>query len=584
VIRNVAPILAALCLVLTTTASANEPFLNYNQIHPGDLKVTGLVIPTSTKVHIEATGVLLPHNDDFNAYGWIINAQTRELVWMMDPYDSDRVRGNRMLRTIEADETLPAGKYEVYYWCDEFNGWGFVYSTKDDESGFLSGLSRIFDDKADDKDIEAAFEQCKFTIAVAEGATGAGITTYEVSSGFPSALISLTRLGDTENLTRGFQLSKPSTIRIYSVFEGPESYESAVDVGWIVSTENRNRVWELTTEDADWAGGGKKNRVYDQEIELPAGKYVLHFMTDDSHSYEQFNVTPPIDPINWGITILPGRSFDRSAFSEFQPEGRGKALVNLTRVRDGDEVSQAFKLNKQSKVVVYAIGEYSQSDREFVDYGWIEEARTGKMVWTMTRTNTTHAGGGHKNRMADEEVSLPAGEYVVHFITDDSHAYRSWNAGAPGDARSYGISIYPGIGFKESDFSRIDEDDIKPSGDILARLIRVRDDEERTEEFTLTKETTVHIYALGEGDGGTMADYGWIENLSNGRTVWEMTYRNTRAAGGASKNRLYNQTVNLPAGKYAVTFVTDGSHAYNSWNATKPKDASSWGITLSVVP
>jgi hypothetical protein len=575
---------APVCLLLATTALANEPFLTHKNFNAGDLKVTGLIIPAPTKVHITAVGVLLPHSDDFNGYGWIIDANTRELVWIMDAYDSDRIRGEKGLRSVEADETLRAGKYEVYYWCDEINTWGFNYSNDNDESGFFSGFFRFFDENTNDVDLKDSFEKCNLAISVADGASGAGISTYEVSSGFPDALISLTRLGDTENLTRGFQLTKPSTLRIYSVFEGPENYESAVDVGWIADATDRKRVWELTTEDADWAGGGKKNRVYDQEIELPAGKYVLHFMTDDSHSYEDFNVTPPIDPINWGITILPGKSFDRSAFQEFEPVGRGKALVNLTRVRDGDEVSQAFKLNKPSKIIVYAIGEYSQYNREFVDYGWIESARTGEMVWTMSRANTTHAGGGHKNRMADEELSLPAGEYVVHFVTDDSHAYKSWNAGAPGDARNYGISIYPGTGFKEADLTRIEEDDVKLSGDILARIIRVHDDEERTEEFTLTKETAVHIYALGEGDGGTMADYGWIEDLESGRTVWEMTYRNTRAAGGASKNRLSNQTINLPAGKYAVTFVTDGSHAYNSWNATKPKDASSWGITLSVTP
>ena len=583
-IKAVAFSFTVLCFLLTTTASANQPILTYSEIDPGDLKVTGLEVPKATKIHITASGVLFPNSDDFDAYGWIINAKTRELVWIMDPYDSDRIRGNRVLRTIEADETLPAGKYEVYFWCDEFNSWGFVYSNDDDENGFLSGLARLFGDKHSVEDVDDAIKKASLTLSVAEGATDPGVTTYEVSSGFPDALISLTRLGDTENLTRGFQLDKPSTIRIYSVFEGPENYESAVDVGWIASADNRKRVWELTTEDADWAGGGKKNRVYDQEIELPAGKYVLHFMTDDSHSYEEFNVTPPIDPINWGITILPGKTFDRSAFHQYEPEGRGKAIVNLTRVGNGDEVSQAFKLTKHSNLVVYCIGEYSQSDREFVDYGWIEGAGSGKMVWTMTRANTTHAGGGHKTRMAEEEITLPAGDYVAHFVTDDSHAYRSWNAGSPGDPRGYGIALYPGTGFKESDLVKIDEDEIKQSGDILARLIRVRDDEERTEEFTLTKETAVHIYALGEGTGGTMADYGWIEYLESGRTVWEMTYRNTRAAGGASKNRLFNQTITLPAGKYSVTFVTDGSHAYNTWNATRPRDASSWGITLSVVP
>ena len=51
---------------------------------------------------------------------------------------------------------------------------------------------------------------------------------------------------------------------------------------------------------------------------------------------------------------------------------------------------------------------------------------------------------------------------------------------------------------------------------------------------------TSGIYALGEGIGGDMVDYGWIERCEERRRVWEMTYRATEHAGGAKKNRRFD--------------------------------------------
>ncbi len=79
-----------------------------------------------------------------------------------------------------------------------------------------------------------------------------------------------------------------------------------------------------------------------------------------------------------------------------------------------------------------------------------------------------------------------------------------------------------------------------------------------------------------------MYDYGWIEDASTGKVVWEMTYRMTEHAGGARKNRVYDGMIVLPAGKYTVFYETDGSHAFNDWNDDPPDDPTSWGITVSL--
>jgi hypothetical protein len=111
-------------------------------------------------------------------------------------------------------------------------------------------------------------------------------------------------------------------------------------------------------------------------------------------------------------------------------------------------------------------------------------------------------------------------------------------------------------------------------------MIGIRDDDQVHKTFALDRETDVRIYALGEGAGGEMVDFGWIEDASTGRRVWEMTYRVTAHAGGATKNRRFDGVIRLPAGRYVVRYKTDGSHSFGDWNAAPPDDPEAWGITV----
>jgi len=114
-------------------------------------------------------------------------------------------------------------------------------------------------------------------------------------------------------------------------------------------------------------------------------------------------------------------------------------------------------------------------------------------------------------------------------------------------------------------------------------LTAVRNDASPQKRFVLDRPAEVRVYALGESSGGRMADYGWIEDARTGRTVWEMTYRTTLAAGGAAKNRRFDGVLTLPAGEYTLRYETDGSHAFGSWNAAPPDSPELWGITLTRV-
>jgi hypothetical protein len=199
----------------------------------------------------------------------------------------------------------------------------------------------------------------------------------------------------------------------------------------------------------------------------------------------------------------------------------------------------------------------------------------------MTKRNTMPAGGAEKNRMFDGSVELDAGDYVLYYVTDGSHSFDDWNAATPFDAEAWGITLFATDDLTAADVELVDREVVERSdGSVLARIVRVGEDERVRESFTLDRETVVHVYALGEGSGGDMYDYGYIVNKDTGRRVWRMRYRDTERAGGDSKNRRVDTELELEPGTYEVVYVTDDSHSFGDWNARKPRDPENWGITV----
>jgi hypothetical protein len=113
---------------------------------------------------------------------------------------------------------------------------------------------------------------------------------------------------------------------------------------------------------------------------------------------------------------------------------------------------------------------------------------------------------------------------------------------------------------------------------VIAQLVQVMDNEDKSVAFSLASKQSVRIFAIGEGQGGEMFDYGWIED-DKGSHVWEMKEPQTTRAGGAAKNRKVDVQINLPAGNYKLRYKTDDSHSFDHWNALPP-DINFWGIAV----
>jgi hypothetical protein len=261
----------------------------------------------------------------------------------------------------------------------------------------------------------------------------------------------------------------------------------------------------------------------------------------------------------------------RTGDSDSEDRRSGDVLVNLTRLEDEEAKFGHFSLRRTTDVRVYAVGEGMSG--EMHDYGWIVNTANGRTVWEMRYRDTEHAGGNSKNRLVDTTISLRRGNYVVYFVTDDSHSFDDWNARAPYDEEGWGIKV---------SVAGDEENGLSDSWIVLAQLTGIRDDVRRRTYFALDRRTKVRVYAIGEGDRDEMYDYAWVEDADTRNTIWEMVYRNTEHAGGASKNRLIDAAGWLPAGEYVLRYRSDGSHSPESWNADPPRDRRNYGVTLFV--
>jgi CubicO group peptidase (beta-lactamase class C family) len=114
---------------------------------------------------------------------------------------------------------------------------------------------------------------------------------------------------------------------------------------------------------------------------------------------------------------------------------------------------------------------------------------------------------------------------------------------------------------------------------LISEISKVTDFADEGRDFSLAKESEVQLFAIGEGIGSDMYDYGWIENVATGDTLWIMSIENTVHAGGADKNRLIDTTIRLKSGKYRLHFISDDSHSFNRWNSTPPEYAF-YGIAI----
>jgi len=417
-----------------------------------EVRAQGFTLPQATKVHVYGRGGGSGREDHWRngtqmyAYGWILNATTREVVWQMAPGNTRR---DSVYRVADQYLDLPKGNYEAY-----FTNHGFARNTmfsnwnsnidrreiprepgrRTTEPGFLSLLgldrdsqTRIWKQRANNYGME-------LYVASAEAPH---VQTFTAPLRWKNIFAATSTLGDSSHWEQAFEVKKPITLHVYAQGEGARG-SMLHDYGWILDARSRKRVWEMNFDKAQYAGGAEKNIRQVETIQLPAGHYVATFLTDDSHSPADWNAAPPCDPLMYGLTLAVPNDAERAAVVMTEAKPTGPVLAELVRVRDDQNVNVSFTLKAPQAVHVYAIGE--GVNNRMADYAWIEDA-SGSKVWTMDMKDTYHAGGARKNRLADLRLTLAKGTYTLHYRTDSSHAYGDWNSDAPTDTERYGATV-----------------------------------------------------------------------------------------------------------------------------------------------
>ncbi len=348
-------------------------------------------------------------------FGWIVDAKTREKVWTFTWEGSERAGGAKKNRVAYETLSLPAGEYAAYFVTDGSHSPESWNALPPHDPSFW-GLTVWLKDR----------EQRQFARA----------SEYRHLPGDEQVIVELTRLRDKDHRTQGFTLSQPADVRVYAVGEGTEHGMS--DYGWIMNARTRQKVWAMSYERTEPAGGSKKNRLADEVVRLEPGAYVVAFVTDRSHSYRDWNSAPPSYPERWGISLFGGEGFDRSMVGEYREDEDPAVLARIARVKSDSHRRREFTLEEEAEVSVYALGEGTGGKMH--DYAWLEDS-SGRVVWEMTYPLTNVAGGASKNRLYQGTLELGSGSYMLHYQSDDSHAYRDWNASPPHDPDSWGVQI-----------------------------------------------------------------------------------------------------------------------------------------------
>lgn len=444
--------------------------------------------------------------------------------------------------------------------------------------------------------------------AVAVLALGAGLAAPAQERTF----LALKDAVNTEVQERAFTLAKPARVHVRATGSGREA-RAFTAYGWILDAATREVVWQMDGRNAKADGAFQ---VADQTVDLKAGSYEAYF---SNHAFAWRG------PLSWGSRDIDRRRLregrgqedeDRFGFKEIAKAlapGRiedwreqaaryglelgiaasaagevstspgvvawKREVVALLATGDSGEWTGAFRVTRPVKIHVYCQGE-RDGDGGLVDTGWILDARTHRPVWEMTPGKASYGGGAEKNRRQVETLTLPPGEYLAGFSTDDSHSPANWNAAPPCDPLRYGLIVSVA---NPADAPAVTAMPIQEPAPVLASLVRLGNHRREQAAFALKAPASVRVYALGEADDGEMADGAWITDGSGAR-VWEMTAAASQPAGGAAKNRMQDDVLKLPAGSYTLHVKTDGSHAYGRWNAAPPRDGAHWGATVYAVP
>src|SRR5438132_9764947 len=110
-------VMALLVTASFPAISGERPIIQFKDFTQTEVKAQGFTLPTDGKIHIRALGAggergIANSRADMFACGWIINADSRELVWKMDRNNTKKEGKDRRF---DGELSLSKGNYEIYF-------------------------------------------------------------------------------------------------------------------------------------------------------------------------------------------------------------------------------------------------------------------------------------------------------------------------------------------------------------------------------------------------------------------------------------------------------------------------------------
>lgn len=578
-------VLAAVLVVyaMKHTSGDEEALVALRDLDPESLAHGAFVLESDARLVIDGGGSFESGEADsvWAAYGWIVNRESGEPVWVMT--GTRPRRGS--FRAVSDSLWLPAGTYDAY-----FSSYGDPSARSADKPN-ASLVERLRDLLSrEGRGWYGDADRWRFVVHVVEG-EGSDVAhslDREPEKALRENSTTVWASGPLRNREKNEELLLVSRLSDVVVRATGEIEDGVVvDGARLVRVMDGTIVWQLSEENTTWAGGDKRNRQARDTLRLAPGVYRAVASTDEKHAYGEWNAHPPRQPHLWGMSI--DRADDSTQVHVLDPFSESldlPTIVSFDCVGSDSTATATFQLRTQMAVLVKAVGEIT--DRNRYDYATLDKVVPGgseSRVWEMHSDNAEHAGGASKNRRVREVLALAPGRYRLSFQTDGSHDCADYNARPPEPSDFWGAAIYaldPSTGEEaDSTFWTVVEPIANTSDDrrVLFDMTGVGSNQNLS-NLLMTTPVTLHIVAVGEFDGSRGVDYGWIEN-SAGERVWEMRSDNTEPGGGDPRNRFFEGSVDLPAGTYTFRFVSNDAHDAEGFEGEPPSVPAGWGMLIT---
>ena len=241
--------------------------LRHQAIHV-DATTDIVAYATGSVDHIGPTGRLA-------AYAWILKHLELHPTWEMSSANLEA--GEGLLVHVKADTfTLTPGRYDVFFatYGPEIRS---IPAWRSDWSNWLLVLSTVTEDAP-------------------------VRTTAAVPPEQPRAMWKSGPLGRDERAEQLFEVREATSVEVLAVGQsGRSSAHPSQDFAWIEQATTGTRVWQLTEDNSEHAGGYEANRLFAGSVTITPGIYRAVVRTGSRHAYDDWAANPPYNPESWGV-------------------------------------------------------------------------------------------------------------------------------------------------------------------------------------------------------------------------------------------------------------------------------------------